>query len=193
VKLRGRLVVIHRWLGLTAALFLVITGLTGTILAWEHELDAWLAPHLHEAKAPRLGMPLMDGLALRQHVAGQLGPQVQVLSVELHGRADQAVRLSVRAAPHAPALPYDQVYANPYSGALQGHRDSAHLHWGREYILPFLFQLHCALALPDPWGAHPRHRGLAVDHRLPHRLLDHLADAHRVGHQASRGLLPAQP
>lgn len=149
---RGRLVILHRWLGLTAALFLVLTGLTGAILAWEHELDAWLAPHLHHAKAPQPGMAMMEGLALRQRVAEQLGPQAQVLSVELHGRPGQAVRLAVRPVPNAPALAYDEVYANPYTGEVQGSRYASGLHWGPEYVLSFLFQLHCSLALPDPWG-----------------------------------------
>lgn len=40
---------LHRYFGLTIAGFLVITGLTGAIISWDHELDDWLNPHLLEA------------------------------------------------------------------------------------------------------------------------------------------------
>ncbi|HEU4817682.1 PepSY-associated TM helix domain-containing protein, partial [Janthinobacterium sp.] len=34
--------VIHRWAGLTIALFLIVAGLTGAVTSWDHELDEWL-------------------------------------------------------------------------------------------------------------------------------------------------------
>ncbi len=152
MQARARLVIVHRWLGLVIALFLVLTGLTGSLLAWEHELDTWLAPWLHRAEAPSPNHPLMSGLALREAVARQVGPQVQVLGVSLNNQPGETVRLRVRATPGEPTLAYDEVYANPHTGAIQGTRDGRALHWGREYIMPILFELHCSLALPGQWG-----------------------------------------
>jgi uncharacterized iron-regulated membrane protein len=43
---RQSAVLIHRWLGLTMASFLLLAGLTGAILAWNEELDHWLNPEL---------------------------------------------------------------------------------------------------------------------------------------------------
>lgn len=40
--LRGLFVLLHRWCGLTIALFLLISGLTGAVISWDHELDEWL-------------------------------------------------------------------------------------------------------------------------------------------------------
>jgi len=37
---------IHLWLGLAAAIFLVILGLTGSIMAFEGDIDHWLHPSL---------------------------------------------------------------------------------------------------------------------------------------------------
>lgn len=152
MKARAALVALHRWLGLTTALFLVLTGLTGSLLAFEHELDAWLAPELHHAAPPRPGMAALDPLVLRERVAAQLGPAVQVSGVTLKTRPGASTQLYVDAAPGQPPPGYDEVYANPYTGEVLGRRDARGLHWGREYIMPFIFELHCVLALPTPWG-----------------------------------------
>ena len=42
---------LHRWLGLFMAGFLFVSGLTGAIIAWDHELDEWLNPELFHARA----------------------------------------------------------------------------------------------------------------------------------------------
>jgi uncharacterized iron-regulated membrane protein len=47
--MRRGLVLLHRWFGLFLAAFLVISGLTGAVISWDHELDAWLNPSLYHA------------------------------------------------------------------------------------------------------------------------------------------------
>jgi len=42
--MRAFLVLLHRYIGLATALFLLMAGLTGSILAFNHELDEWLNP-----------------------------------------------------------------------------------------------------------------------------------------------------
>lgn len=59
--------------------FLVLTGLTGAIISWDHELDEWLNPHLHEARTTgRLldPMDLVAGIEARH-------PEVQVTMLPL--------------------------------------------------------------------------------------------------------------
>jgi uncharacterized iron-regulated membrane protein len=53
------MVMLHRWFGLAAALFLFVSGLTGAVISWDHELDAWLNPQLFQAAsgACRSGKP----------------------------------------------------------------------------------------------------------------------------------------
>ena len=36
----------HLWIGLPAALFLLVLGLSGAIIAFENDYDRWLNPHL---------------------------------------------------------------------------------------------------------------------------------------------------
>jgi PepSY-associated transmembrane protein len=51
VAARAICVKLHRYVGLAIAAFLTIAGLTGSILAFDTDLDAWLNPELFEAKA----------------------------------------------------------------------------------------------------------------------------------------------
>src|SRR5687768_18123496 len=47
---RNFLVLAHRWAGLLLAAFLFVSGLTGAVISWDHELDEWLNPQLYEAR-----------------------------------------------------------------------------------------------------------------------------------------------
>lgn len=42
--MRPVLVLLHRYVGLATALFLFLAGLTGSLLAFHHEIDEWLNP-----------------------------------------------------------------------------------------------------------------------------------------------------
>ncbi len=54
--MRETFTVIHRWGGLFIAVFLLVAGLTGAVISWDHALDEWLNPHLFDAKTT--GAPL---------------------------------------------------------------------------------------------------------------------------------------
>ncbi|MGF6133292.1 putative iron-regulated membrane protein [Pseudomonas sp. EB276 TE3739] len=47
--MRAFLVLLHRYIGLATAVFLLLAGLTGSVLAFNHELDEWLNPQFYEA------------------------------------------------------------------------------------------------------------------------------------------------
>jgi uncharacterized iron-regulated membrane protein len=53
---RGVLVLLHRWAGLAMAGFLIVVGLTGSLLAFYAELNHWLAPDVWPARVT--GRPL---------------------------------------------------------------------------------------------------------------------------------------
>ncbi|MEL0253529.1 MAG: PepSY-associated TM helix domain-containing protein, partial [Novosphingobium sp.] len=61
---RATWVVVHRWAGLTLALFLAVAGLTGSLLPWIEELEAATAPQLHNSSW--IGTP--DPLRVREEV-----------------------------------------------------------------------------------------------------------------------------
>ena len=56
--IRDIFVFLHRWVGLLMAVFLVIVGLTGSLLAFNHELEHVFAPQLFAT--PRPGVPPLD-------------------------------------------------------------------------------------------------------------------------------------
>lgn len=59
MNLRPFWVVVHRYAGLAMTVFLVIVGLTGSLLAFYHELDSWLNPAFSApaGNRPRMGLP----------------------------------------------------------------------------------------------------------------------------------------
>ena len=150
---------LHRYFGLTIAGFLVITGLTGAIISWDHELDDWLNPHLLEAKTQ--GTP-MDATALAEEVERQF-PQIQVTYYELSVEPGHAYYYWVepKVNPETGKLyepGFNQIYVDPVSGEILGKRE-----WGAvwpittENFVSFLYKLHFSLHIPefngnDHWG-----------------------------------------
>lgn len=144
---------LHRWVGLGTAGFLLVAGLTGAVIAWDHELDAWLAPRFHRAAgagAPRAPLALADALERRD-------PRLSVTYLPLAvppGRT-LVVGVSPRTDPATGqpfALGFDQLAVHPVSGELQGRRTWGAAALRREAVLPFLYRLHYSLHLPGTWG-----------------------------------------
>jgi len=69
----------HRYAGLTMALFLVIEGLTGSVLAFYEEFDRWLNPQLLTVRV-RNTAPL-DPLTLHER-AEALDPRAYIKFIE---------------------------------------------------------------------------------------------------------------
>jgi len=57
-------VLIHRYAGLAMTVFLVLVGVTGSVLAFYHELDRWLNPAL--LTVPVRDGPMLDPFTLRE-------------------------------------------------------------------------------------------------------------------------------
>lgn len=58
--MRALLVILHRYVGLAIASFLVMAGITGAAISWDHELDALLNGHLLESRASGAARPSLD-------------------------------------------------------------------------------------------------------------------------------------
>jgi len=69
--MRNLLLLTHRWVGLVAAAFLTVAGLTGALLAFYQELDAAINPNLLQVAPQTPGTPLIDPLELRERLARQ--------------------------------------------------------------------------------------------------------------------------
>lgn len=153
--MRRALSIVHRWLGLFSASFLFVAGLTGAIIAWDHELDAWLNPALFRAAgAPAIGAEQTLALAEQlEREDARVRLRYMPLSVEA-GQAFQAM-VAARTDPatgNAFALGFDQLALDPTSGKVQGRRLWGEPSLARENLLPFLYRLHYTLHVPSAWG-----------------------------------------
>src|SRR5260370_29988075 len=85
--MRSWLVRLHRWFGLAIALFLFVAGLTGAVIAWDHELDAALNPVVFVAQS---SPPALSPLELANRIEAP-HPRVQVTDLPLAARPGPTV------------------------------------------------------------------------------------------------------
>ncbi len=145
----------HRYIGLLLALFLVIVGLTGSMLAFYHELDRWLNPSLLTVSVPETinQSSRVDLFTLREQIKQQQ-PHARIDWLNLHYDTDQSYRffLLPRIDPETGnnfKLPYNDLYFNPYTAEPVGMRNWGKMLLAKENIMPFLYRLHYSLALPE--------------------------------------------
>ncbi|MFC5473521.1 PepSY-associated TM helix domain-containing protein [Paraherbaspirillum soli] len=158
MTLRPLLVIVHRWFGLAAALFLFIAGATGAIISWDHELDAWLNPQLFHARSAGQSPPAaaQSGLTLANRVEAQ-EPRLRVTYVLTESEPGHTIPMMVegRIDPTTKQpydLGYNQIAVDPVSGEIQGRRMWGALSLSRENLLPFLYKLHYTMHLPEVGG-----------------------------------------
>lgn len=144
--MRSTLLAAHRWVGLVLAAFLVLAGLTGSLMVWVEELDALASPGLFEAAAPGPAAERLDPLEVRERVQS-LYPEARVAMVPLDARPGRALVLRLAPLPGAGPLPNDQVFVDPYTGRILGERRWGDLSQGVRNLVPFLYRLHYSLAL----------------------------------------------
>lgn len=150
---RPWLVVWHRWFGLVAAGFLTVAGLTGAVIAWDHEIDAWLNPTLYTSRSQGTPQP---ALALARQLEAA-DPRLQVSWMPLSTEPGHTLMLWVvpRIDPRtgqAHVLGFNQVALDPVTGEVQGRRAWGAVSLSREHIVPFLYKLHYSLHLPEAGG-----------------------------------------
>ena len=151
--MRATFTVIHRWAGLFIAVFLLVAGLTGAVISWDHELDEWLNPHLFDARTT--GAPLSPFELVRRVEASD--PRIEVNFFPLSFEAGHNASLFVEARVNASTgelyeVPYNQVFIDPASGEVAGRRFWGAISLDRENLLPFLYKLHYSMHIPTVWG-----------------------------------------
>jgi uncharacterized iron-regulated membrane protein len=133
--------------------FLAIAGLTGSVIAFAQEIDSWLNPELY--KSAGIGTPLPMA-ALVQRVE-QSDPEIRVMRIEPPFGIRESALLTVelrqrRGSGEVPQRAYDQVFAEPVTGAVLGTRLWGAARPERAHLVPFLYKLHYSLHIPGPWG-----------------------------------------
>lgn len=160
--MRQVFLLLHRYVGLAIAAFLIVTGLTGAVISWDHELDEWLNPHLihapergagaHDTDSPA-GTPLDYVAKLEAKY-----PHVKILLVPLATEPGHSI--SYWAEPrfnpetgHLHEADFNQIFVDPETGEELGKRK-----WGavwplsKENFVSFLYKLHYSLHIPEMWG-----------------------------------------
>jgi uncharacterized iron-regulated membrane protein len=134
MTLRRILLKIHLYLGLASAIFLVILGLTGSIMAFEGDIDHWLHPALWYVSVGARPLPEED---LVQKVEERVAPaRVAAVHIPRQPNLAQLMQTSDHAA----------VLVNPYDGAILGRRTGP----GKtQKILGYIHQFHLRLVF-DP-------------------------------------------
>lgn len=145
--MRGVLLRLHRWAGLGMAAFLTLAGLSGSIIAFQGELDAWLNPSLYRARDTG---PVLSPDALAARLAGQR-PEANIKFLDFRVPPGQSIPAFVRPridpATGAPfPLAYDQVFLDPASGRVLGQREWGACCFAAPNLIPFLYRFHYTLA-----------------------------------------------
>jgi uncharacterized iron-regulated membrane protein len=147
LSLRQVALLAHRYVGLAMAVFLVVAGATGTVLAFYHELDVALAPELFRATSPPQGERL-DPISLHERALAHVPPGATIPVVPFDTPPGENVSLWVDLPKELKAAQHDNEYFfDAHSVRLIGTRHWGELSQGRKGAIPFIYRLHTSLAL----------------------------------------------
>lgn len=144
---------VHRYVGLTLLVLLLVNAVTGSVLAFQHELDRWLNPALFTASRQGAALP-PDALIARVEAAD---PRLRVTLLPLDTRPGDAIELRVAARPHAaagaqPPLDFDRLFVDRATGTVLGQRKWGAFRMDRPHFMGWMNQLHRTFHLTEPWG-----------------------------------------
>lgn len=126
-------------MGLLISVFLLIAGVTGTVLAFYRELDGLLNPELFESAPPSAAATLLDPVELRDRVQAQF-PKEKIDAIVLDRKPGESVNFWVDGR---------EVFVDPYDGHVRGARTFGTLKEGKWSVLTFIYVLHYSLALGE--------------------------------------------
>lgn len=145
---------IHRYVGLLIALFLILSGLTGAVISWDHELDDLLNPQLMAARNTGAAISSVE---IAKKIEARY-PQMLVTYLPIGIEKGESYKISVspKRNPDTKLLykqGFNQVFIDPATGDELGRRE-----WGVAWpitqatFVSFLYKFHYSLHLPEMWG-----------------------------------------
>ena len=151
--------VLHRWAGLFIALFLIIAGLTGALISWDREIDAWLNPSLYLADSggiSAVGTPAQS-LALANRLEAS-DPRLRIKYLPLSIAPGHTLGLTVTpqvdpATGKNYKFDFNQVAIDPVTTQVQATRLWGAFSFSTEALMPVLYKLHYSLHIPPVGGS----------------------------------------
>ena len=138
VTLRKAWLAVHRWLGLTVGLLLVLIGLTGSLLVFDHAIDEWLHPQLLLTQGSGTPQPVA---VLLQAAEAEFG---KAATSATRPRVEDGVWTVWFASGVKEHPTYTAVYVDPYTAKVTGQRV-----WGRD-LISWIYRLHYQLVAGTP-------------------------------------------
>ncbi|WP_445658966.1 PepSY-associated TM helix domain-containing protein [Achromobacter sp. NCFB-sbj8-Ac1-l] len=137
--LRTALSTLHRWVGLILGLVLVLAGLSGSLLAFDHELDGWLNSAMLRNRAGTCAAPLPPSAAAQ--AVQQAWPGAAVNAITLPQSAVDSYRVQFK---HA-ATADNEAGVDACSGQLLASRNRDAVSLDRAHVMPLLLRWHMTL------------------------------------------------
>lgn len=139
LKHRRFWMLLHRWIGIIILVFVVISGLTGSAIAFWRNIDSWLNPDLYQVAASeqRPSLDILSGIVQTQF------PDSQIHGVILPAETNTSVIIYLANNPDG----IDELFINPYNGDILGSRDNDLISLDKRHLLPFIYRLHYTLGL----------------------------------------------
>jgi uncharacterized iron-regulated membrane protein len=135
---------IHRWTGLAIAVFLIIVGLTGTMLAFRRQIDALFNPGMHVKHAP--GQQLLPLAVLAERAESEL-PHARLGYFTVD--ADQVISHLIPRKDPATSKPYTDtelhIALNPYTGERLHCGPPSNPERACRDVMGFIYDLHTSL------------------------------------------------
>ena len=137
MRIRNAFVWLHRYLGLTILAFLIVAGVTGSVLVFREPLDAAFNSDLSAIPAGGhvLAPARVADIVQRTH------PEWRITEAPLRLKPDEAMMLAVAPATPGAALGFNQVFVDPHDGHVIGTRENRP-GWGRRHIMEGILQFH---------------------------------------------------
>lgn len=150
---RKILVFIHRWVELLMAAFLFVEGLSGSLLAFNQDLERLINPEIF-AKVPSVAAKQLD-LATLADLAEAAEPKIRVGYFSVS--EDQAfMHVSPREDPLTgnsyTDVDFNQLFLDPWTGKELGHRRWAAISQGKINLMPFIYEIHQNLSFGQTGG-----------------------------------------
>jgi uncharacterized iron-regulated membrane protein len=144
--MRNIAILLHRYAGLLLAGFLILTGLTGSLIAFNEELDRLLNPEFY--KVSPSGRVLTPSQLIRKVETAYPDVVVGYVNVPKPGES-AAVYVRPRPAEGSDKkvkLEFGQFYLDPSTGEVIGKRRSEY-RLDRASIMPFIYSFHHTLSM----------------------------------------------